>query len=78
MKKLERIAKTLDDDFRDHLAVAMRDKFGIEVETHYAFLADRLVTTRVGSEDFTPEQHAWLGAWAEGYSTALGIVRAAY
>jgi len=78
MRKLQQMARTLNDEFRNHLAAAMAEKFdGLEVQTTYAFLADRLVTTRVDGEDFTPEQMAWMEAWSEGYGKALGLVRCA-
>lgn len=76
MRKLEEMARTLNDDFRDHLADAMRDKFnGLEVETQANIWGMCLVTTRVDGKDFTPEQHAWMEAWSEGYGKALSLVR---
>jgi hypothetical protein len=78
VRKLQEMASTLNDDFRDHLAEAMRGKFdGLEVETTANIFAMRLVTRRVDGEDFTPEQHAWLAAWSDGYGKALSVVRAA-
>jgi hypothetical protein len=76
MRKLQEMASTLNEEFRDHLADAMREKFdGLEVETTANIFAMRLVTRRVDGEDFTPEQIAWLEAWSEGYGKALDRVR---
>lgn len=75
--KLGRMARTLNDDFRDHLAKAMREKFGLEVETLFSIVAGALVTTRADGEDFTPEQMAWMQAWSDGYGVALDLVRRA-
>ena len=70
--KLDRMRRTLNDEFRDHLAAAMREKFAVEVETYFDLLGSmRMVTTRADGEPFTPEQHAWLGAWSEGYGCAM-------
>lgn len=78
MRKLEAMASTLNDDFRDHLAEAMAEKFnGLEVETHVNIWQMCLVTTRVDGEDFTPEQYAWMQAWSDGYGKALSLVRSA-
>ena len=77
MRKLEKMARQLNDDFRNHLAREYKTKFGHEIKTEYLFLADRLSTTRVDGDDFTPEQHAWISAFESGYGSALSAVRAA-
>lgn len=77
MRKLDKMANVLHDEFREHLAAAMAAKFdGLEVETHANIWQMRLVTTRADGEDFTPEQMTWMEAWSEGYSKALELVRA--
>ena len=76
MTKTEKLARTLNDDFRDHLSDVMREKFDIEVESSFDFLGSmRLITTRVDGKEFTPEQDSWLEAWSEGYGKAMEIVR---
>lgn len=77
MRKIEKVAQLLNDDFRDHLRARMLDKFGITVKTEYAFLADRLITTREYGADFTPEELTYLEAWSDGYGKALDLVRSA-
>ena len=78
MKKIERLARSLNDSFRDHLAAEMKGRYGVDVETFYDFFGSgSLVTKRSDGEDFTPEQHAWLAAWSEGYGCVLDLVRRA-
>lgn len=72
--KAGRIYDHLNDHFRDRLVEVMQERFGVEVESRWSIVADRLVTTRADGEDFTPEQHAFLGAYSEGYSDAMGQV----
>lgn len=74
--KLQKLANTLNEEFREKLTEACREKFGIEVEHRFDFFGSgRLVTTRVDGEDFTPEQHAFIGAYSDGFGAALTIVR---
>lgn len=77
MRKLERMARTLNDEFRDHLAAAVREKHGIDVETGFNLFSGALSTSRSDGEDFTPEQMAYIEAWMAGFGKALEMVRAA-
>lgn len=73
MRKLEKMAETLNNDFKHQLAEAMREKYeGMEVSTHFDFLGSgQYVSVREDGEDFTPEQHAFLAGFSEGYGKAL-------
>jgi hypothetical protein len=73
--KIEQLRKSLQNDFRDQLTAAVREKFGIEVEHDFDFLTFRLVTTRVDEKSFTEIQHAWISAWVQGYAKATELVR---
>ena len=76
MTKIEKLARKLNDDFRDILVVEMREACGVEVENYFDILGSmRLVTVRVDGEDFTPEQHAHLKAFSDGYVKAMDLVR---
>ena len=74
MKKIEKINKLLNEQFRDDLISAMLKKFNIVVENEFNFFSMRLITTRSDGEPLTPEQHSWLEAYSEGYSAAMGVV----
>jgi len=74
MTKAEKIYKQLNADFRGVLAIKVREKFNIEIETEWSFLADRLITTKKNGTDFTKEQLAFISAYSEGYSNAMGRV----
>jgi hypothetical protein len=73
--KIDRVMRRLNDEFRDALAAKVREKFAIDVETSWAFLADRIVTERADGEPFTPEQMAYLEAFEAGYLAAMQRVR---
>lgn len=64
----EKIARHLNEVSRDRLASAFRVRWGVEVETNFDILGSmRHITTRVDGEDFTPEQHAWIAAYMQGW-----------
>lgn len=64
----EKIGRHLDEAFRECLDAAFRERWGVEVETAFDLLGSfRYVTLRKDGEDFTPEQHAWIGAYTEGW-----------
>jgi hypothetical protein len=77
VRKLERMAAILNDDFKHQVAEAMREKFdGLEVVTEFdLFGSMAYVTTRADGEDFTPEQLAYLAGMSDGYGKALSLVR---
>lgn len=78
MRKLDKLALAMNDDFRDYLSKAFAERWpSVDIKHEWSFFADRLVTTRVDGEDFTPEQHAFIAAWSDGYGCALRVVRMA-
>lgn len=78
--KLAKLSDKLNEEFRVRLTDEVAERFGIEVEHRFDFFGSgRLVTTRVDGKEFTPEQHAFIGAYSEGFAAAMGIVdEAAY
>lgn len=73
-KKAEIIAAKLNELFRESLKLAVKERFDIEIETTYALLADRLITTRIDEKDFTQEEMDFLKAYSAGYEKAMLIV----
>ena len=73
--KLKIMADKLQDDFRELLAEAVKDKFGIEVDSEYSIIAMRLMTTRSDGRDFDEVGHSYIGAYSAGYGDALSLVR---
>jgi hypothetical protein len=73
--KVQKIYKQLNSDFRDVLAEKVKEKYGIEITTEWAFLADRLITTKKDGTDFTKEQLAFIAAYSDGYGDAMGRVK---
>lgn len=72
--KLEKIARRLNDEFADKLADAVREKYGVEVDSRFSIFSMALITTRSDDEDFTPEQHAFISAFSDGYGVAMKSV----
>jgi hypothetical protein len=71
----EKLHHQLNDEFRIKLTEVVREKFGIEVDHRFDFWGTGcLITTRADEADFTPEQHAFVGAYSEGFSAAMSIV----
>lgn len=76
MRKLDKMAETLNEDFNKFIADAMREQYGIEVETGIN-LSFQKVTTRVDGKNFTPTQHAFLAGLSAGYGEAVNRIREA-
>ena len=74
--KLGKMADELNNEFRVKLAAAVLEKFNIEIEMNFNIMSMRLVTTKKDESDFTPEQHAYIGAFSDGYEAAMLMVRA--
>ena len=74
MTKLEKMARQLNDNFRDCLTAAIGEKFSITTVTEYNFFADRLITKKVDESDFTPNQIQWISAFSDGYAAAKNQV----
>ena len=75
--KLKKMADELNEEFRVKLAAAVLEKFDIEIETNFNIMSMRLVTTKKDKSDFTPEQHAYISIFSEGYEAAMFMVRTA-
>lgn len=75
MRKLDKCATEINENFVSLLADEFLKKFNVPVETKFNLFSMSLVTTRVDEKDFTPEEHAWVSAFSDGYSAALGVAR---
>jgi hypothetical protein len=73
--KLEKCANTLNDAFSTKLPAAFLAKFGLELETGFNLFSMSLISRRIDGQDFTPEQHAFVSAYSDGYGDALELVR---
>lgn len=73
--KIEKCYRKINDAFRDKLSEEFYQKFEREISTHFSIFSMSLVTVASDGEDFTPEQHAFIGAYSQGYSAAMGQVR---
>jgi hypothetical protein len=75
MNKLEKIARQLNDEFRDVLKDEMQKRYGIEIETYWNFISMQIISTRVDKQDFTPEQMQFMKDFGDGYTAAMLKVR---
>lgn len=75
--KLEKMHKQMNDNFYDELPTTVREKFNIEIETHFHFCNLSLVSTRIDGEEFTPEQKLFIQGFELGYLSAMNQVESA-
>lgn len=78
--KLEKLARSLNDEYREKLKAAVKEKYGIEITTSMAgFFSDnpRLVSHRDDGKDFTREQADYVLAFEAGYVAAMNQVTVA-
>ena len=73
--KLEKMARELNGRFTDELDAAFQVKFGVTLETTWNIFSMQLVSLREDGEDMTPEQHAFVTGYSQGYGKALEMVR---
>jgi hypothetical protein len=73
MNKFEKLHKQLNDQFRDDLKIAMKEK-GVEVESKWSFVLDKLVTYAVNGTNMMPEQMDYLKGFSDGYAKAKSII----
>lgn len=76
-RRLGKLARKLNDTFRDHLGEAFKNKFhGVEIETSFNLTAG-MVSRRLDEKDFTHEELDFIHAYEEGYAAAMKQVREA-
>lgn len=79
MRKLDKIARELNDEYRNDLKDILMEKFEIEIETGFNFLSGTIYSKRIDGQDFTKEQMDFIKAYEEGYLAAMiRVRRAAY
>lgn len=72
MKKVEKMRKKLNDNFRECLNEAFQNKFdGLQLETVWNFSSMNLVSYLANGEDLTEPQIAWIQCYSDGYRDAM-------
>lgn len=74
MTKLDKMRKELENQFRDTLHAAFHEKYGATLTTHFNIFSMQLISEREDGQEFTPEQHAYINGWSDGYSKAVNTV----
>ena len=69
--KVEKLARQLNENFRDLLPVKFKEKFNVQIGTKFNFFTSALVSTRLDGEDFTPEQLEFINTFEAGYLAAM-------
>lgn len=78
MRKLEKMAREINDGLALNIKEAVWNEFQIDVETTLDLLGTMcMVTSRVDGRAFTKAQKAFLKAWSDGYERALILVKEA-
>ena len=73
--KLQRYHSRINDNFKERLKNAFAEKFsGLEIETAFNIFSMQLISERSDGKKFTKEQHAWVGAYSDGYAEAMGQI----
>lgn len=71
MTKIEKCHLRVNGSFRDHLHAAFKAKFNLQLETIFSLGTMSLVSYLADDIPFTPEQHAFIAAYSEGYAAAM-------
>ncbi len=75
MSKLDKMRKELENSFTAELHAAFEAKFGLKIDTTFDLLGSFQMVTRLASgNQFTPEQHAFIQGWSEGFGKAINMV----
>lgn len=71
MNAQQKVVRKINDGFSEALSERFVGAFSVKVETAWSIFEMRSVTTREDGKQFTPEQHAWIGAFESGYLAAI-------
>lgn len=74
MSKLNNMRRELENEFQRALHAAFTAKFGMEIKTEFNLFSMQTISTRVDGQDFTPDEHAYIQGWSEGYGKAVNLV----
>ena len=72
--KLDKMRRELENEFRDALHAAFYEKYKAHLSTQFNIFTMQLVSEREDRQDFTPEQHAFITGWSDGYGKAVNMV----
>jgi len=71
MKKNEKIANDLNEQFSNKLDAALQNEFGRNLETFFDIISMRKVSRPEDGKKFTKIQHAFTKGYSEGYAEAM-------
>lgn len=74
MTKIEKMSRTLNDNFPDKLKEEFKKKFDIEINTSFSIFTMKLHTTRADDHPMTQEQFDWIASFETGYMAAMNQV----
>jgi hypothetical protein len=74
--KMNKMVTAINDQFSDTIGVAFNEKFQRKIETRFNIFSMQLISTPADEGEFTPEQHAWITSYSDGYSAALNVAQA--
>ena len=72
--KLEKMHNELANSFKQELHAAFQEKYGVALETEFNIFSMQLISTLPDGKDFTPEQHAFIGGYSQGFHRAMALV----
>ena len=75
MSKIDKLRSRLNEEFRDRLPAAFKEKFDRDLETEFNFMQMALVSRPADGKRFTKQQHDWVSAYSDGYAEAMSQVK---
>lgn len=72
--KLEKMFCEMQESYRESFTSAFMERYNTPLETNFNIFNMALVSVRADGVDFTPEQHAFVTGYSEGYGKAVNIV----
>jgi hypothetical protein len=72
--KVEKLAKKINESYRDLLAAKFKEKFGLDIVTSFNLGTMSLVSQRMDRRNFTRAQKEFIWTFEAGYIAAMNQV----
>ena len=75
MKKIEKLRRSIREQFTERLHAAVEKRFpGLKVETEWNIFTMNLVSRPTSKKKFTKEQIMFIAGFSDGYAESMGLV----
>jgi len=69
--KIEKMRRTLNENFRELLNTAFKKEFNLDLTTTWNFIGMHLESYLTNGEDLNEEQSIWIQTYSAGYRDAM-------